>query len=52
MYKKKFESAAELEREVDRYFAHCAEEDIFPDRADLIIFLGLSTDTYLKYEKK
>lgn len=40
----------ELEAKVNAYFAECEAQDIFPDRANMIVHLGLPMDIYLKYE--
>jgi hypothetical protein len=40
----------ELEKKVSAYFAECAAQDVFPDRADMIIYLGLPTNVYQRYE--
>lgn len=40
----------ELEARVNAYFDTCAAEDVFPDRANMILFLGLPTELHSHYE--
>ena len=39
-----------LEKKVNDYFTECLAQDVFPDRAHMILFLGLPTDVYRQYE--
>jgi hypothetical protein len=40
----------ELEVRVNAYFDVCAAEDVFPDRANMILYLGLPTAVFNLYE--
>lgn len=44
-----YTSPEELDTEMNRFFSDCEKHDLFPDRADMIIYLGLSLDTYDMY---
>ena len=41
---------AELEKKVAAYFSECEGLGIFPDRANMILYLGLPTGVYMRYE--
>lgn len=40
----------DLEAKVNAYFAQCEAEDAFPDRANMIVYLDVPLDLYLKFE--
>ncbi len=40
----------ELASKVSAYFAECETLDVFPDRANMVLYLGLPWDTYCQYE--
>ena len=40
----------ELEKRVSDYFTECAAQDVFPDRANMILYLKIPTDLYRQYE--
>lgn len=39
-----------LETKIDAYFAECEALETFPDRANMIIHLGLPSDVYQRFE--
>jgi hypothetical protein len=41
----------ELASRIGAYFAECLAQDAFPDRANMILYLGLSPDVFLRYEE-
>lgn len=51
MLRRVYTSPEELDMEMNRFFSDCETHDLFPDRADMIIYLGLSPDTYAMYER-
>ncbi|SHI11397.1 hypothetical protein SAMN02745823_02535 [Sporobacter termitidis DSM 10068] len=39
-----------LEARIGAYFAECEAREVFPDRANMIAWLGLPDDVYLRFE--
>ena len=47
---RKYDTAEDLEKKVDQYFAVCEKDDVIPDRANMCLYLGISYDLYNDYE--
>lgn len=50
--KGEMKSVRDMENKVQAYFAFCGEQNIFPDEAGLILFLGISEEMYEKYKSR
>lgn len=46
-----YETVEALQEKIDQYFDKCEKDSTFPDRANMLLFLGISEDTIERYER-